>query len=53
MTLRASSRQRFQLSRTERASTSRIGAAQCGFEISGTGDIATDFTCNEFSMTIN
>jgi len=30
-----------------------IGAAQFGFEISGTDDTATDFTCNSFSMTIN
>lgn len=29
-----------------------IGAAQFGFEISGTDDVATDFTCNSFSMTI-
>ncbi len=30
-----------------------IGAAQFGFEISGTNDQATDFTCNSFSMTAN
>jgi len=30
-----------------------IGAAQFGFEISGTDNTATDFTCNSFSMTIN
>lgn len=30
-----------------------IGATQFGFEISGTDNVATDFTCNSFSMTIN
>ena len=30
-----------------------IGAAQFGFEISGTDNVATDFTCNSFSLTIN
>ena len=30
-----------------------IGAAQFGFEISGTNNVATDFTCNRFSLTVN
>ena len=30
-----------------------IGAAQFGFEISGTNNVATDFACNSFSLTVN
>ena len=30
-----------------------IGAAQFGFEISGTNNVATGFICNSFSLTIN
>jgi hypothetical protein len=35
------------------SSSGTIGAVQFGFEISGTGGVASTFTCNSFSITSN